>query len=53
MFHGTASFNIMKWVISFPLFHLTDSRIMKEGFKIGGVDGHPVAHGSAAVSHLP
>jgi hypothetical protein len=25
---------------------------MTEGFKVGGVDGHPVVNGSAAVSYL-
>jgi hypothetical protein len=31
---------------------MVHSRIMTEGFKVGGVDGHPVVNGSAAVSYL-
>jgi hypothetical protein len=31
---------------------VTDSRILTEGFKIGGVNGHGVVHGSSWVTAL-
>ena len=47
LFHGTALGNVELYSI---LFGKTDvSSIIKDGFKIGGVAGHPATHGAANV----
>jgi len=50
MFHGTPSPNVRSYytLSNFLLIY----RICRDGFKIGGVDGHRMTHGSSMVSHL-